>query len=365
MQPTAETAVPPSISTLSDDDLISRVEDLVQRERLTTLEILFHLAEVDRRRLWRDLEYRSMFDYCIRRLRYSEGATARRLRVARLIARHPYVHDRIRDGRLSLCAVSKIASAVLDDGRVDLIAAVEGKRLDQVDAIIATHRNPARPVRESIRLLCVERRVDEKAAQAALAPNPKPAAADPTAPVTAPAPEPTRREPAVRPTVIERVFRIQFGIDANTMAKFSRVQSIAATRRRRHVDLSELFGILCDVYLERYDPARRAHKKTKKGRTERSSATPARPTQARRIPQPVRDEVFRRDGGRCTFVDKSGARCEATINLEVDHVRPFALGGSHEASNLRLMCPAHNRLLAERTYGKRTITRLASSDDGK
>jgi len=367
MQPTAETAVPPSISTLSDDDLISRVEDLVQRERLTTLEILFHLAEVDRRRLWRDLEYRSMFDYCVRRLRYSEGATARRLRVARLIARHPYVHDRIRDGRLSLCAVSKIASAVLDDGRVDLIAAVEGKRLDQVDAIIATHRNPARPVRESIRLLCVERRVEKKPAPPALAPTPTPppAAAVPTAPEAAPRPDATRTEPVRRLTTIERVFRLQFGIDASTMAKFSRVQSIAAARQRRHVDLSELFGILCDVYLDRHDPVRRARKKGKKRRAERSAPAPAPPAQSRRVRQAVRDEVFRRDGGRCTFVDKSGARCEATINLEVDHVRPFALGGANEVSNLRLMCPAHNRLLAERTYGKRTISRMTRSDGSR
>lgn len=365
MQPTADTTVPPSITALSDDDLISRVEDLVQRERVTTLQILFHLAEVDRRRLWRDLEYRSMFDYCVRRLRYSEGATARRLRVARLIARHPRVHDRIRDGRLSLCAVSKIASAVLDDGRVDLIAAVEGKRLDQVDAIMATHRNPARPVRESIRLLCVERRIEKMPAQAALAPTSQPAAPDSPAPAAAPPPVPKRAEPSPHLTTIERVFRLQFGIDAETMAKFSRVQSIAATRRRRHVDLSELFGILCDVYLDRHDPVRRAQRKGKKRNAGRSTAAPTTPARKRRVPQTVRDEVFRRDGGRCTFVDKNGERCEATINLEVDHIRPFALGGSHEVSNLRLMCPAHNHLLAERTYGKRTISRLANSDGGK
>jgi len=357
-----DTAPPPSIRALTDADLISHLDDLVRRERLTTLEVLFHLAEVDRRRLWRDLEFHSMFDYCTRRLRYSEGATMRRLRVARLIARHPAVHERIRDGRLSLCAVSKIASAVLDDGRVDLIAAVEGKRLDQVDAIIATHKNPERPVRESIRLLCVERRLPRAAPPPVLAPAPLERAPSP-APEAQEAPEPAE-EPRAS-TTIERVFRLQFGIDADTMAKFSRVQSIAATKRRRHVDLAELFGILCDAFLERHDPVRRAQRRKQKRAQREAAGAPERTAATRHVPQPVRDEVFRRDGGRCTFVDSSGRRCDATLNLHVDHVRPFALGGTHEASNLRVMCPAHNLLLAERTYGKRTIARVARAREGE
>ncbi|HKK70126.1 MAG TPA: HNH endonuclease signature motif containing protein [Candidatus Krumholzibacteria bacterium] len=37
----------------------------------------------------------------------------------------------------------------------------------------------------------------------------------------------------------------------------------------------------------------------------------------------------------------------------MDHVEPFALGGSHEAENLRVLCAAHNRRAAERVFGTR------------
>jgi 5-methylcytosine-specific restriction endonuclease McrA len=71
--------------------------------------------------------------------------------------------------------------------------------------------------------------------------------------------------------------------------------------------------------------------------------------------------VVRRDGGRCTFVDRNGERCTETIALQIDHVRPRALGGSDEPTNLRAMCAAHNRLLAERTFGRKTVERAIRS----
>jgi 5-methylcytosine-specific restriction endonuclease McrA len=167
-------------------------------------------------------------------------------------------------------------------------------------------------------------------------------------------------------TRVDRVFRLQFGIEADTMTKFSRVQSIAARHAGHHVDLSELFGTLCQVYLERYDATTRAKKKRrerKKPPTHRNVTSQPESTRSKdtgrghraHIPESVRNDVVRRDGGRCTFVDRNGERCTETVALQVDHVRPRALGGSDETANLRAMCAAHNRLLAERTFGRKTV----------
>jgi hypothetical protein len=38
--------------------------------------------------------------------------------------------------------------------------------------------------------------------------------------------------------------------------------------------------------------------------------------------------------------------------LELHHLEPFAKGGAHATSNLALRCAAHNRLAAERDFGK-------------
>ena len=70
----------------------------------------------------------------------------------------------------------------------------------------------------------------------------------------------------------------------------------------------------------------------------------------------VRDKVFVRDGGRCTFTAADGTRCGSKRSLQVDHVRPYVAGGTHKPSNLRLLCAAHNRLAAERTLGKHVMS---------
>lgn len=54
------------------------------------------------------------------------------------------------------------------------------------------------------------------------------------------------------------------------------------------------------------------------------------------IPEDVRREVFRRDGGRC-------AVCGADSLLQFDHVIPVALGGASTAQNLQLLCAPCNR----------------------
>ena len=60
----------------------------------------------------------------------------------------------------------------------------------------------------------------------------------------------------------------------------------------------------------------------------------------RYVPMPVRQAVWLRDGGRCTYVSESGQRCEATHDLQFDHVLEVARGGEATVDNLRLLCRA-------------------------
>ena len=64
----------------------------------------------------------------------------------------------------------------------------------------------------------------------------------------------------------------------------------------------------------------------------------------RGIPAAVRRQVWERDQGCCSYVDRdSGRRCGSRHLLQVDHIFPYALGGGAEPGNLRLLCAAHHR----------------------
>ena len=57
-----------NLQSLSNEVILSRINDLVRRERGMTLRILDHLVEIERRKLHLELGYSSMFIYCTRGL---------------------------------------------------------------------------------------------------------------------------------------------------------------------------------------------------------------------------------------------------------------------------------------------------------
>ena len=63
---------------------------------------------------------------------------------------------------------------------------------------------------------------------------------------------------------------------------------------------------------------------------------PEEEKKSRRIPQRVKNEVWRRDGGRCV-------ECGSRFKLEYDHIIPFSKGGSNTARNIELLCERCNR----------------------
>ena len=89
-------------------------------------------------------------------------------------------------------------------------------------------------------------------------------------------------------------------------------------------------------------PAPDARTGTSAPKTERR--LPAKPRViGRAIPAAVKRQVWERDRGCCSYVDRgSGRRCGSRHLLQVDHIFPYALGGGAELDNLRLLCAAHH-----------------------
>jgi hypothetical protein len=92
------------------------------------------------------------------------------------------------------------------------------------------------------------------------------------------------------------------------------------------------------------------------------ASVPSRAT--RHVPAEIRRAVWQRDAGCCTFEDSSGRRCGERAGLEIHHEHAFALGGPTSLENLRLLCRAHNGLLAERDFGREHIERLKNARGG-
>jgi uncharacterized coiled-coil DUF342 family protein len=95
------------LSNLKDRELLSRTRALVQVERTTLTQVLHHLREIERRKLFSDLGYRSLFEYAVEELRYSEGQAGRRIQAMRLMREIPEMEKKVESGSLSLSNVSQ------------------------------------------------------------------------------------------------------------------------------------------------------------------------------------------------------------------------------------------------------------------
>jgi len=363
------------LESLSDSALVARLDDAAANERGAVCVTLRCIAEVERRGAHIELGYRTMFDYCVLRLRMSEGAASRRIYAARAAARLPILYEKIEGGELSLTCVARLAPYLTPANCEDLIKRASGARMREVETIVAglafkearripetttvpaDAQLPFRPATlpesstasagkaadietDIVTYTAVEVEADTATNVEMISLEKgehKPysgAEVEPGGTIVA-----TRKRDSIileSPGIVRYVFRSGLALREKL--------ELAARLLGRRPDgrLETLLDILADRYLEREDPSRRAARRTVSvGRK-------------RRVLRWIRDAVWRRDGGRCAYIAEDGTRCAAMTQLEYDHIIPWARGGrSDDPKNIRLLCRTHNLFLARQTFGDR------------
>ena len=149
---------------------------------------------------------------------------------------------------------------------------------------------------------------------------------------------------------------VQFTASAEPHDKLERLPALL----RSSVPDGDLAAIIEEAVtekLERLESRRFGRTKSSMKSLEATETSPS----SRYIPAAVKRVVWERDGNQCTFVDAHSKRCTERDGLEFHHREPYGLGGDHRPENLKLTCPAHNRYLAERDYGKEVMGRYRRS----
>src|SRR5688500_1076325 len=97
---------------LTDKQLLKDTLALAKTERELTTQILHHLREIGKRKLYCSVHCTSLFDYCRKVLGYSEGAAQRRIQAARLLEEVPEIEEKIEEGFLSLSNIAQAATFI-------------------------------------------------------------------------------------------------------------------------------------------------------------------------------------------------------------------------------------------------------------
>jgi 5-methylcytosine-specific restriction endonuclease McrA len=73
---------------------------------------------------------------------------------------------------------------------------------------------------------------------------------------------------------------------------------------------------------------------------------------SRYVSSSVQERRFECADYQCEYRGPDGVRCTARVGLEVDHIEPYAKGGSSGEENLRVLCKGHNLWCAAREFGE-------------
>jgi hypothetical protein len=105
------------LESLSDDELLSGLAELLGQSRGVESSLVAHIAEVETRHLYVRFACPSMFAYCTEVLHLSEAEAYMRTRVARAAREHPLLLEMLADGRLHLTGAAKLAPVLTLENR--------------------------------------------------------------------------------------------------------------------------------------------------------------------------------------------------------------------------------------------------------
>jgi hypothetical protein len=308
-----------SPSHLSDDELVAEMNRLARCERHDMASLIAHIAEFDSRQLHLAFGYGSLTQYCREVLRLSEHETWRRIEVARVARKYPLILEKLADGSMNLTTIDLVAPQLRPDNHKELLDEASGKSKYEVQVqVAALAPKPDVPF--------TTRALPAPAAPASLSFSPS-------------ALTPPAEYPSYKPLSPGRE-RVCFTMDTTTIAKLHHAQDLLGHAIPKN-DPGQVIDRALDLLIKDIE-------RKKCGITDRPRPGRRKKRDDRYIPAEVRREVWRRDGGRCAFIGKTGRRCNSTSCLQYHHVDPR---GPATVANIQLRCAVHNRYEADLVYG--------------
>ena len=316
------------LQDLSDDQLLVAMEKIAQGERALLTQALHHLREVERRRLFSKLGFKSLFDYAVKKLLYSEDQAYRRISAMRLLQEIPELEQKLNQGLMSLSNVGLAQRYFREERKTRVIP------LSEKTAVLTKLEN-------------LSTRQAEKVV-ATISSSPL-----------------TSQVDKIR-TLTEELSEIKFTADQALLDKIEKLKGLLA-HQMPQATLLELFHKLCDLGLQTWSPIKQTLPLPKETRVAIKQAckhqeqncvhqnpafTPmsstVAPQKQRGMKISLRKQVWLKHQSRC-------CNCNSTYALQIDHIIPKAKGGETRLENLRLLCRPCNQRAAIEHFGLRKM----------
>ncbi|MGZ3689082.1 MAG: HNH endonuclease [Bdellovibrionota bacterium] len=275
---------------------------LVAEERRATRKVIEAFEEIERRGLFLVRGYSSLFEMAKREFGYTEAEAFTRITAMRVAKEVPEVKERLEQGRLSLTNITMVQTFARAEKKKGNLVGAEEKRALLLKLEGKSTREAEKVMKE-----------------------------------ISPESVPLERERVLTQTETE----IRFVADGKLMGMFQELRNLWA-HQNPDFTYAELFAKMAEKLLAK------TRVKETVGARQPSEAV----RRSRYVPSRNRTKLRDERAAGCAFQDpKTGRTCASSFGLEIDHIQPFSLGGSHEPENLRWLCRAHNLYLGKMVQG--------------
>ncbi len=329
-----------NLTRMKDAEILSQLKILVQNERNLLTQVLHHLREVEKRRLFSELRYSSLFDYAINELKYSESQAHRRISAMRLLKELPQVEDKIQSGTLNL---SNLCQAQTYFKNSDKKSKTDNRpTLSHKEKIGVLEQLENKSAREGEKLL-LSLQSDHTLPPEKL----RKVTADHTEVRFVMNEELRKNLEQVRTLLGLKGLGLSFAELANEMALMSAQFLKQKTFGKKRIEFAgrpqKTFSTSQDCLTLSATLPSTSKANAQNGGDVLVDFEIDKGKRTNYISQSLKFQVWERDKGKCTL-------CSGTRNLNYDHIHPKVLGGENTLENLRLLCFHCNQRRAQKTF---------------
>ncbi|MFS4459843.1 HNH endonuclease [Bdellovibrio sp. HCB2-146] len=307
-----------NLKSVSNSDLISRMEKLVRTERKITHLVLLHIAEIEERRIYAELGFDGMYTYLTRGLGYSEGAAYRRLQSARLLKQVPSVAAKIEDGSLNLTQLTQVQKCVSESIK-------NGAAISQTQTLQVLEKLENKNSFETQKTLAIEMDL------------------------------PVQTHDKIKPQQDDSV-RIEVTLTAEQFAELQQAQSLMS-----HSCPNGSWADVISALAANFNKKKLVGRSTQPVIATRVHSQKSEKHKNRREYISVHTKRFLLNKAQhcCEYENpQTGHKCGTKFQLQTDHIQAVALGGTNEIGNLRVYCRTHNLMAAEKAGLKKKKRQL-------
>ena len=136
-----------NLKTLSNFELVQETKQSVRQETQATMAVLDRLREINSRKLYAEMGYSALHEFCVVELGYSDGAAFRRIHALKLCDDMPEAKQAILEGSLSLTNAANLENYLSKDApeleaeqKLELLSAVQGATKAECERILHPER---------------------------------------------------------------------------------------------------------------------------------------------------------------------------------------------------------------------------------